>query len=110
MKKYLSNIIIGCLGICVGFALCYFSGVSPAPSKTGDKGLVVTITQGGSLYLSGTKLDLAQLSTSLKKQAGNGYTITIHAGANTNYQRVVEVVDACKAAGITRIAMRTATP
>ena len=36
MKKYASNVIIGCLWVCVGFALCYFSGISRATSKQYD--------------------------------------------------------------------------
>ena len=37
MKNYVSKIIIGCLGFCAGFALCYFSIVSPVFHKTGSK-------------------------------------------------------------------------
>ena len=111
MKRHLSKIIVGCLGVCVGFAVCYFSGVSRTASTTGDKAPSVTIARNGSLYLGGTQTGLSQLLASLKKQASQGYTITIYADEKTDYNRVAEVVDACKAAGVTRIAMRTsATP
>ena len=107
MKKHLSKIMVGCLGVCVGFAVCYFSGVSRTTSSTGDKALSVTIAHDGNLYLGGTQTDLSRLPASLKKQAAQGYTITIYADEKTDYNRVVEVLDACKAAGVTRIAMRT---
>ena len=29
MKRYLSKVIVGCLGICAGFALCYVTLVVP---------------------------------------------------------------------------------
>ena len=41
MKKHLSKITIGVLGICIGFALCYFAGFSPGTLKTGNNVVVV---------------------------------------------------------------------
>jgi biopolymer transport protein ExbD len=106
MKKHLSKVFAGFLGVCVGFAVCYFSGVSPTPSQA-VKTSAVAIARDGSLSLGGSHIELSQLSASLKKQATHGYTITIFADEKTDYSRVVEVVDACKAAGVSRIAMRT---
>lgn len=104
MKRYVSKITVGCLGACVGFALCYLTFVG---FKTEAKAAVITVASDGSLYLGNQQLDVGQLSADLKKQAAHEFTITIRANQNTDYARVVAVVNACKAAGVTQIAMRT---
>lgn len=104
MKRYISKIAVGCLGICVGFSLCYVALVG---SKIEAKATVITVAGDGSLYLGNQQLDLSQLSADLKQQVAHRYTITIRADKNTDYRRVVAVVDACKAAGVTQIAMRS---
>jgi hypothetical protein len=104
MKQYISKIIVGCLGLSVGFAICYFTLVS---SKTEAKATVITVASDGSLYLGSQQLDLSQLSTNLKKQTAHGYMITIRANGKTDCKRVVAVLEVCKAAGVTQIAMRT---
>ena len=104
MKQYVSKIVAGCLGIGVGFALCYVTLVGSKPEA---KAAVITVASDGGLHLGSQQLDLSQLSTDLRKQAGREYPITICANQNTDYRRVIAVVEACKAAGMTKIAMRT---
>src|SRR5437879_1713385 len=104
MKKYyLSKIIIGFVGICIGFALCFFSGVSPD-----SRSVVVKIAPDGSVFLSGTQVELSQLSANLKQQGAYRCTIDFHPkdGYPANV-RLREVMDACKAAGVSHVAIRT---
>lgn len=96
MKKRLLKIVIGVLGICIGFALCYFSGLSPD-----GKAVVVKIAPDGSLFLSGTQVELSHLSASLKQQGADKCTIDFR--PNDGYpanMRLGEVMDACKTAGV----------
>ena len=106
MKKYLSIVVVGCLGLCAGFTLCYLSLV-PKTEVKATEATVITIARDGNMYLANERLDLGRLAASLKEQAAQGRTITIRADKNTDYKRIVEVVDACKAAGVGRIAMST---
>lgn len=101
MKRPISKIVVGFLGLGVGFSLCYITLVG---SRTEAKATVITIASDGSLYLGNQQLDLSQLSADLKKQGALGYMITIRADKHTDFKRVVAVVDACKAAGVTQIA------
>ena len=103
MKKHLSKMIIGFLGICIGVALCYFTGFSPD-----TRSVVVKIEPNGSLLLSGAQVDLSRLSASLQRQGA--YTCTIDFRPGDGYpanKRLVEVMDACKAAGVTQVSIRT---
>ena len=104
MKRYISKAIVGCLGMCIGFALCYLTLVVSKPEA---RSTVITVASDGSLFLGNEQLGLSQLSAGLKQQAAPAYTITIRASKNTDYQRVAAVLDACKAAGQTKFALRT---
>ena len=103
MKKYLSKTLIGFAVICIGFALCFVSGISP-----GGRSVVVKIAPNGSVFLSGTQVELSQLSANLKHQGANRCTIDFRPkdGYPAN-DRLREVMDACKAAGVDRVALRT---
>jgi hypothetical protein len=37
MTRHFSSIVFGCLGLCVGFALCYVCGVAPTTKATSPK-------------------------------------------------------------------------
>ena len=103
MKKHISKIVIGFLGICIGFAVCYFTGFSPD-----TRSVVVKIEPNGSLLLSGAQVDSSQLSASLKQQAAHKCIIDFRPsdGFPAN-KRLVEVMDACKAAGVAQVSIRT---
>ena|SRR5688572_9188821 len=108
MKKHLSKLTIGVLGVCIGFALCYFLASSPGPLKIGNNAAGVKIARDGSLYLSGTQVDLSQLSASLKQQAA--YKCMIDFSPDDGYpanKRLGEVLEACNVAGVSRVAVRT---
>jgi biopolymer transport protein ExbD len=103
MKKYLPKIIIGFAGICIGFALCFFSGISPE-----DRSVIVKIAPNGSVFLSGTQVELSQLSANLKQQGAYRCTIDFH--PKDGYpatDRLPKVMDACKAADVSHVSIRT---
>jgi hypothetical protein len=103
MKKYLLKIIICFAGICIGFALCYLSGFSPD-----SRSAVLKVAPNGSLSLLGKQVELGQLSAILKQQGA--YKCTIDSHPNDGYpanKRLGEVMDACKAAGVSDVSIRT---
>ena len=64
----------------------------------------VTLTQDGSVYLAGERLNVSQLRFRLRA-LGLSQPIVIRADSASDYKRVLEVVDACKAASIQRISL-----
>jgi biopolymer transport protein ExbD len=118
MKRHLSTVVGTCLGLCAGFTLCYICLVLPhreAKATASAPGQIlqqekttITIARDGSLYLAGEPLDLNRLATRLKA-LGAQRPITIRADSRTAYKRLVEVMDACKAAAVSQIAIATAT-
>lgn len=118
MKKHLSTVVGACLGLCAGFTLCYICLVLPhrggkatasAPQQIRQQEkTTITIARDGSLYLAGERLDLSQLATRLK-ELGAQQPVTIRADSSTDYKRLVEVMDACKAAAVSQISVATAT-
>jgi hypothetical protein len=114
MKRHLSMFVAACLGLCAGFALCCLCLVLPhhegkaTPSTPQQEKTIVTVTRDGSLYLAGELLDLGQL-TARFKELGARQPITIRADRSTDYKRVLEVIDACKAAALSRISITTVT-
>jgi biopolymer transport protein ExbD len=109
MKRIFARIIIGGAGVCVGFAVCYFSMVSPLFRKQAAHGIFITISRDGNLELSGSSIKLDKLHDALKEMAANGNInmVTIRADRNANYQVVNAVLDECKFCGIARFAART---
>lgn len=111
MKSHLSAVVGACLGLCAGFALCYICLVRPNhEGRTMASALqqnrhqdmaTITIARDGSLDLSGERLDVSQLAARLKM--GAPQAVAIRVGSKTHYKRVVEVMDACKVAAISRI-------
>jgi biopolymer transport protein ExbD len=73
---------------------------------TQEEKTTITINQDGSVLLAGERLDLSQLEPRLKELGGKR-PVTIRAYKNTDYRRIVEVMNACKAAAVTQIAATT---
>ncbi len=67
----------------------------------------VGITADGHLFLDGTAVDLAGLETGLKTMRENypGQAVLIRGDATTTYQRAIDVLDACRRAGIQSVSM-----
>ena len=108
MKRYRPTVITACIGLCAGFAICYLCLVVP---HRGDKArasvphqqkTTVTITRDGGVYLAGEQLDVSQLTLHLKALGGK-QPVIIRADNTADFRRVVEVVDACKAAAVSQI-------
>jgi len=59
--------------------------------------------------VAGERLDLSQFTARLK-ELGEQQPITIRADSSTDYKRLVEVMDACKAAAVSQISVATARP
>ena len=107
-KKYLFAFVIGCLGLCVGFTLCYFCLVLPQRETRAAASLpqqgsehqqtVITIAADGSLYLAGERIELNQLGIRLKQFAAQPRPIAISADKGAPFESIVAVMDACKAA------------
>ena len=118
MKRPLSTVFSACLGLCAGFALCYLWLVLPhrkgeatasAAQQTLQQGkTTISIARDGGLYLAGERLDLNQLVARLK-ELGAQQPVIIRADSRTDYKRVVEVMDASKAAAVSRISLASAT-
>jgi len=130
MKKHLFTVVSGCLGLCAGFTLCYVYLVLPqreteatgsapqqirqqvqtaTPIASDGKPTTITVASDGSLYLAGERIDLSRLATQLKELAAQQRPVAIRSDKNVEFRRIVEVIDGCKAAGVTQIAFATAT-
>ena len=70
--------------------------------------ITITIARDGTLSLGSEQLDLSQLAARLK-ELGAQQTVTIRADVITVHGRLEEVVDACKAAAVSRISFAKAT-
>ena len=70
--------------------------------------ITITIARDGSLSLGSERLDLSQLTARLK-ELGAQQTVTIRADVITVHGRLEEVVDACKAAAVSRLSFATPT-
>ena len=106
-KKYLFAVVTGCLGLCVGFTLCYAYLVLPqheimaasrAQRVSGQEQIVITIAADGSLYLAGERIELNQLGMRLKQFAAQPQPIAISADKGAPFKTIVAVMDACKVA------------
>jgi biopolymer transport protein ExbD len=118
MKKHLSTVVVGCLGLCAGFTLCYVYLVHPqretkATASTPQQvrqqeQITIAIARDGSFYLAGERLDLSRLATRLKELAAQRQPVTIRADKDADFKRIAEVMDACKAAAVSQVAVATA--
>ena len=109
------NLPIACaifLGLCAGFTLCYLVFVvphreSPRASVPREEVATLTISRDGSVYLAEQRIDLSQLA-SRRKQFGGKQPVFIRADSTTDYRRILEVLDACKAGEVSRISLAAA--
>lgn len=78
-----------------------------APEKPKD--LTVTLAAGGGLYLNGQKETLPQLRASLAGAARHDPSsrVLVKGDRTIAYQRVMDVMDAVKLSGLTRIVLPT---
>ena len=116
MKEHLSTVVGACLGLCAGFTLCYVCLVLPHREGKATASVpqqirqqektTITIARDGSLYLAGERLDLSQLATHLK-ELSTQQPVIIRADSSTDYKRLMEVTDACKAAAASEILLAT---
>jgi biopolymer transport protein ExbD len=67
----------------------------------------ITITQDGSVYLAGERLDVNQLALRLKALGGK-QPVVIRADRTSDARRIIEVMEACKAASLSRISATVA--
>ena len=110
MKKYLPSVATACIGLCAGFALCYLCLVIPHREDKARRPAsqqqiaTITITHDGSVYLAGERLAIEQLAPRLKKLGGKPPVI-IRADNTSDYRCLLEVMDACKAAGVKPISI-----
>ena len=110
MKKHLPAVITACISLCAGFAVCYFCLVIPhhgdkaGASMPHQQTTTITITQDGNVYLAGERLDPSQLGLRLKA-LGEHQPITIRADVTSDARRTIEVIEACKAASLSRISL-----
>lgn len=118
MKKHLSVVLGTCLGVCAGFTLCYVCLVLPqregkatAPTRQQvrqQEKTAITIARDGSLYLAEERVDLTELAGRLKA-LGAQQPVTIRADRSTDYKRVIEVMDTCKAAATSVVSIVAVT-
>ncbi len=81
---------------------------SAAPEKLQDtKTLIVGLSRSGDFKLDGKLISLAQLTAQLRAKVQHGHPpIVVLAGdADVELQRLVDAMDAIKAAGITSVAL-----
>lgn len=88
------------------------SGPPQAPAAAlaeDDSTLAVTVFSDGSLLLGASPCTLETLQTRLKQlaQTHPNLKLTIHADKSVQWDRVIKLMDAVKAANISRISMRT---
>jgi len=74
-----------------------------------DKAITVTVAKGGVYYLNDMQLPIAELGAhlnSLMKERSTEVVI-IKGDRNTEYWRIIEVMDICKKVGFTKFNMAT---
>jgi len=109
MKTHLSTIVFACLGLFVGFALCFVYLVVPqreatraalAARQSTEEGIVISIDANGGLRVGGKLVDMNRLATLLKQRRAQGQPVRINADEHAPFSVIVKVLDACKAAGV----------
>lgn len=69
---------------------------------------IVSVNSAGKIFLNGTAVTLGQLETQLKSRlAASDGVVALRADKRGNYGTVVQVMDAIKRAGGTRLALGT---
>lgn len=117
MKKHLSSIIFGCLGLCAGFTLCYVYVVipesetnlalRPPPQIYDSFTTTINLAGDGSLYLEGKRFRKSQLNGILDAQAAWEKPVVIRAARGADFASISAILDACKTAGVRKVAFAT---
>jgi len=71
-----------------------------------EKKLIITIKGDGSLFLDGKKVSIKALKESIKS-AGKNSTIVLRADRDVPFQKVVDVIDACRSEGVEKYTIET---
>ena len=73
-----------------------------------SSGISLTVEVGGSIYVDQTAVPLEQLSDHLRRrmQMSNSKSVLVFADRNLPYQRLFEVLDGVRLAGVERIALQ----
>ncbi len=77
---------------------------STAQETTRPK-LVISLLDDGSLRLEDRLIDLAGLTARLKAGDPANTTVTVASNRTVAVQKLIEVMDACRAAGVTQLAL-----
>jgi hypothetical protein len=95
MKKHFTVVRTFSLCLCAGLAL---SGFCLVTKHIRTEPAVIGISAGGGLSLDGKRIDLKQLGQRLKEITARERSITIRADQGAPFERIVEVMDACRSA------------
>ena len=119
MKKHLSTIVFGCLGLCAGFTLCYIYVAIPQreasltqsfpPPITEHARDTIRVARDGSMYLGNDRVEATRLSSFLTEQAAKGNPVIIRADRNADVATISSILDACRIAGVWNIAYARTT-
>ena len=101
-KKILLSAVIGLLVIASGITILTFWTHHQQELRT------IAVSRDGSVSRAGRQLDAVQLDASLKELAAKGQVVTIRADIKTDYGRLVEILNACRAADVNEIKLATA--
>ena len=76
------------------------------------KPVVINVAADGSISMAREQFDLPGLSTKLKELGTlqPKPAIIIRADKSTDYKHIMDIVDACKTAGLNEVAFATVTP
>ena len=82
------------------------------PAAAEQKPIIINVAADGSFSLAREQFDLPKLSAKLKELGAlqPKPAILIRADKGTDYKHVMDLLDACKAAGLNAVAFATATP
>ena len=101
-KKIVLSAVIGFLAIASGITIFTLWKHHQQELTT------IAISRDGSLSRAGRQLDAERLGTNLKELAAKGQVVTIRADIKTDPSRLVEILNACRAADVTEVKLATA--
>jgi biopolymer transport protein ExbD len=106
MKKQIIS-TIGCVAMACAVAGCAHTTKSMARND-GQQPVAISIAHDGTLSVGGEQCPPDQLSARLSELAAqkNG-AVKIEADQDASYKQLVAVTDACKAAGVRQVFVRT---
>jgi biopolymer transport protein ExbD len=79
------------------------------PNANKDDAILVSITRDGAIYLGTSKIDLAQITSTVKDRVQDRLdkTVFVKSDSRTKYGDVVQVVDEIRAAGVEQLGLIT---